>query len=150
MHPGEQHLGKFIDLYEHIEDRNYVARTEQSERWYENPIDLPGAYYLQAIRSLFKDNLFAKGEFFACGQTLSLRTVTCPLFLLAGKDDDLTTKEQVFAAERLVGTPPAQVQKRLVPGGHIGLFMGKKTLENAWPEIGAWIAKVGRVGEDTG
>lgn len=144
MHPGEQYLGKFIDLYEHIEDRNYIERTERFERWYENPIDLPGAYYLQAIRLLFKDNLFAKGEFVALGRTLSLKSVTCPVFLLAGESDDITTKEQVFAAEHLVGTPASDIRKKLVPGGHIGLFMGQKTLESAWPEIARWIADVDR------
>ena len=142
MHPGEQYLGKFIDLYEHIEDRNYVERTEQFERWYENPIDLPGAYYLQAIRQLFKQNLFAKGEFVALGRTLSLCSVTCPAYLLAGESDDITPKEQVFAAEHLLGTPSSEIHKKLVPGGHIGLFMGRHTLKSAWPEVASWIAKV--------
>ena len=143
MHPGEQYLGKFIDLYEHIEDKNYVMRTERFERWYENPIDLPGAYYIQAIKLLFKENRFAKGEFVALGQRLSLSSVVCPLYLLAGEADDITTKEQVFAAEHLVGTPAAEIHKKLVPGGHIGLFMGSRTLRETWPEIARWIAAVG-------
>jgi poly(3-hydroxybutyrate) depolymerase len=142
MHPGEQYLGKFIDLYEHIEDRNYVERTEQFERWYENPIDLPGAYYLQAIRLLFKENQFARGEFVALGRKVSLKSVTCPVYLVAGEADDITPREQVFAAETLLGTPAAEIRKKLVPGGHIGLFMGRKTLKNAWTKIGAWIVKL--------
>ena len=142
MHPGAQYLGKYIDLYEHIEDKNYVERTEQFERWYENPIDLPGAYYLQAIRLLFKENRFAKGEFIACGQKLSLESVNCPLFLLAGNEDDITPKQQVFAESKLVGTPSELIERKLVSGGHIGLFMGKETLRNVWPTIGAWIANV--------
>jgi poly(3-hydroxybutyrate) depolymerase len=144
MHPGAQYLGKFIDLYAHIEDRNYLERTERFERWYENPIDLPGAYYLQAIRLLFKENRFARGEFVALGRTLSLKAITCPAYLLAGRDDDITPPEQVFAAEALVGTPAAKIRKTLVPGGHIGLFMGRKTLRAAWPDIGAWIASLDR------
>jgi poly(3-hydroxybutyrate) depolymerase len=148
MHPGEQYLGKFIDLYAHIEDRNYIDRTERFERWYENPIDMPGAFYLQAIRELFKENRFARGEFVALGRTLSLKTVICPVFLLAGREDDITTPEQVFAAEHLVGTPPERIRKSLVPGGHIGLFMGKKTLETAWPKIARWIAAIDHGEED--
>ena len=148
MHPGEQYLGKFIDLYAHIEDRNYIDRTERFERWYENPIDMPGAFYLQAIRELFKENRFARGEFVALGRTLSLKTVICPVFLLAGREDDITTPEQVFAAEHLVGTPPERIRKSLVPGGHIGLFMGRKTLETAWPKIARWIAAIDHGEED--
>jgi poly(3-hydroxybutyrate) depolymerase len=139
MHPGEQYLEKYIDLYQHIEDKSYIKRTERFERWYENPIDLPGRWYLQAITELFKENRLAKGTFVALGQTLSLRDIKVPLYLLAGESDDITTKEQVFNAEELVGTPKHEIVKKLVPGGHIGLFMGSHTLQHVWPEIGAWI-----------
>ena len=27
----------------------------------------------------------------------------------------------------------------MTPGGHIGLFMGMKTLKEQWPVIGKWI-----------
>lgn len=141
MHPDVQYAGKFINLYEHIEDKSYIERTERFESWYENPIDLPGPYYIQAIKLLFKENRFAKGEFVALGRNLSLKTITCPVFLLAGEADDITTKEQVFAAEHLVGTQPANIVKKLVPGGHIGLFMGSNTLKEVWPEIAHWIAE---------
>ena len=146
MHPDEQYVGKFIDLYAHIEDNSYIQRTEEFERWYENPIDLPGRYYLQSIQWLFKENRFAKGEFVGLGQTLSLKTITCPLYLLAGASDDITTKEQVFAAEHLVATPRGHIVKKLVPGGHIGLFMGSRTLKEAWPQIGAWLLTNTRAG----
>ncbi len=139
MHPGEQYLGKYVDLYAHIEDESYIERTEQFERWYENPIDLPGVYYLQAIELLFKQNRFAKGTFVGLGRKLSLADITVPVYLLAGSSDDITTKEQVFDAEKLVGTPAAAIVKTLAPGGHIGLFMGRRTLAEVWPKIAAWI-----------
>jgi poly(3-hydroxybutyrate) depolymerase len=142
MHPGAQYLGKFIDLYAHVTDEKYLKRTEHFESWYENPIDLPGHYYLQAIECLFKRNLFATGKFVGLGHELKLKAITCPLYLLAGKADDITTHEQVFAAEHLAGTPRAQIRKQIVPGGHIGLFMGARTLKETWPEIGAWLKEM--------
>ncbi len=142
MHPDQQYLGKFVDLYAHAEDADYVARTEHFERWYENPIDLPGRYYLQAIDLLFKRNLFAKGKFTGLGRKLALKDITCPLYLLAGESDDITTWEQVYAAADLVGTPAARIVKQTVPGGHIGLFMGARTLKDAWPGIGAWLKAI--------
>ena len=144
MQPTEQYLEKYIDLYEHIEDKSYIKRTEKFERWYENPIDLPGRYYLQAIGELFKENRFAKGQFNALGQTLNLRTINTPLYLLAGDADNITTREQVFNTETLVSTPRDQIVKKLAPGGHIGLFMGTNTLTSVWPEIGGWIRQQAR------
>ena len=48
----------------------------------------------------------------------------------------------MFAGEAVLGGPAHRVAKALVPGGHIGLFMGRATLKTAWPKIGAWIAEV--------
>jgi poly(3-hydroxyalkanoate) synthetase len=100
----------------------------------------PGRWYLQAIRELFKENRLAKGEFVGLGRRLNLKSVVCPVYLLAGESDDITTKEQVFAAESLVGTPKGRIEKKLVPGGHIGLFMGSRTLKETWPTIARWLA----------
>ena len=143
MHPGEHYFGEHIDLYEHIDDPRYVAKREIFERWYENPIDLPGRWYLQAISRLFKENRLARGNYVALGRTLDLRRITCPTYLLAGAEDDITTPEQVLGAARLIGTPPRHVVSRTVPGGHIGLFMGARTLRHEWPAIAGWIASGG-------
>lgn len=143
MHPGKQYVEKYIDLYEHIEDPAYLSKQETFARWYENPLDLPGRWYLQAITQLFKENRLAKGEFVGLGKRLSLKAVTCPVYLLAGEGDDITTREQVFNAEHYLGTPAGQVVKTLAPGGHIGLFMGARTLTEYWPGIAQWIAAGG-------
>lgn len=139
MHPDEQYLAKYLDLYAHIEDRDYLRRSEEFERWYEHPVDLPGRYYLQAIKDLFKDNALARGRFVALGRTIALHDITVPVYLLGGDRDDITPPEQVFGAAALLGTPASRITRRLAAGGHIGLFMGERTLGEVWPEIGRWI-----------
>jgi poly(3-hydroxyalkanoate) synthetase len=139
MHPDEHYVTQHIDLYEHIEDPVYLKKEEIFESWYENPIDLPGRWYLQAIVQLFKENRLAKGTFVGLGRRLNLHDVRCPVYLLAGESDDITTKEQVFDADRYLGTPKNHIERALVPGGHIGLFMGSRTLKDTWPGIAKWI-----------
>ncbi|HUL95228.1 MAG TPA: alpha/beta fold hydrolase [Usitatibacter sp.] len=144
MNPGEQYLGKYLELYHHIEEKNYIKRTETFERWYENPIDLPGAYYLQTIEQIFKENRLAKGQFVGLGKRLSLKDIVCPVYLLAGAEDEITTQEQVFGAEKHLGTPKSEIVKKVAPGGHIGLFMGSKTLAESWIDIAHWIREYQR------
>lgn len=139
MHPEEHYFKTYLDLYEHVEDPAYLKKREDFERWYERPLDLPGKWYLQAIQHLFKGNDFYKGRFVALGQKIGLHNISCPAFLMAGQGDDITPAPQVFEAERRLGAPKDQIVKKLVPGGHIGLFMGSKTLKNAWPEVATWI-----------
>ena len=140
MHPEQHYIQDHIDLYEHIDDPAYLAKEETFESWYENPIDLPGRWYLQVITQLFKENRLAKGEFVGLGRKLSLRNITCPAYLLAGNNDDITTPEQILDAVKYLGTPRNRIVQETVPGGHIGLFMGARTLKEHWPQIARWIA----------
>lgn len=143
MHPDRQYVQKYLDLYEKVDDPAYLKRTKTFESWYENPLDLPGVYYLQSIELLFKENRFAKGEFTGLGRKLNLKDITCPAYLLAGDRDDITTHEQVFAARDLLGTPKKDIVQKMVPGGHIGLFMGAHTLAEEWPVIATWLKENG-------
>ncbi len=140
MHPRQHYIRDHVDLYEHIDDPAYVAKEETFNSWYENPIDLPGRWYLQVIQQLFKENRLAKGRFVGLGRTLDLRAIVCPVYLLAGAEDDITAPEQVLDAAKYVGTPKDRIVQKTVPGGHIGLFMGARTLRDHWPLIARWIA----------
>jgi poly(3-hydroxyalkanoate) synthetase len=71
----------------------YLAKEETFESWYENPIDLPGRWYLQVISQIFKENRLAKGEFIGLGRRLDLHNINCPTYLLAGAGDDITTPD---------------------------------------------------------
>ncbi|MFZ0495063.1 MAG: hypothetical protein WBD78_12085 [Methylocella sp.] len=102
---------------------------------------MPGVWYLQAIKLLFKDNQLYKGTLSALGRKIGLGDIICPTFLMAGESDDITPSPQVFAVEAKLGTPKEKIAKKLVPGGHIGLFMGSKTLKNFWPEVASWIKR---------
>ncbi len=141
MHPEQHYFKNYLDLYEHIDDPAYVAKEEDFESWYENPIDLPGRWYLEVITQIFKENRLAKGQFIALGRQLDLRSIVCPTYLLAGAADDITTPEQVLDASKYIGTPQALIEKKTAPGGHIGLFMASRTLKDYWPGIVNWINK---------
>ena len=67
MHPEQHYFRKYVDLFENINDPAYVHKEEAFEAWYENPINLPGRWYLQAVEQLFKENRLAKGTFVGLG-----------------------------------------------------------------------------------
>ena len=120
MHPEQHYIQDHIDLYEHIDDPAYLAKEETFNSWYENPIDLPGRWYLQVITQLFKENRLAKGEFVGLGRKLNLRNITCPAYLLAGAADDITTPEQVLDAAKYLGTPKDRIVRRPCPEAILG------------------------------
>lgn len=40
-----------------------------------------------------------------------------------------------------MGTPARETVRKRVPGSKVGLFMGSRTLCDAWPDIGAWVRR---------
>ncbi len=143
MHPFEQYVDKYIRLYEHIDEIEYRHRLELFSAWFEHPIDLPGAWYLQVVDELFRENLFYEGRFTALGRRIGLCDVTCPAYLLAGEHDDITPVPQVLKARDRLGTPADKVTEETVPGGHVGLFMSHHTVHDTWPKIARWMREVG-------
>jgi poly(3-hydroxyalkanoate) synthetase len=107
--------------------------------WNAWTIDVPGTFYLEVIEKLYKRNELATGNFVALGQKVELSRLRLPIFLLAGSADEVVAAEQLFALERLVGTPPQHLRHEVAPGTHLGLFMGKRTLEEYWPRIVRWM-----------
>jgi poly(3-hydroxybutyrate) depolymerase len=113
--------------------------------WYAWTVDLPGHYFLETVERLYKRNEIAAGTFEALGKPIDLKKIEAPFFLLAARHDELVTPPQLFAIERLVGTPPHDIRKLAADCRHLGLFMGKRILREIWPEIVDWLTKPGTV-----
>jgi len=109
--------------------------------WYKYTVDLPGTYFLQMVEQVYKENRLATGRFVALGQRIDLGKVNCPIYLLAARDDDVVAPGQVFAAARLVGTVRQGIQQATAPCPHLGMFMGRATLTQVWPDIARWLAQ---------
>lgn len=114
----------------------YEARFRD---WYATTVDLPGAYYLQVVEWLFKENRLAEGRFTALGRLIDLSKVTHPVFLLAAGEDELVAPGQLFGAVKRLGTKPARIRRATAEGSHMALFVGSRTLAEVWPRIIRWL-----------
>ena len=117
-----------------------MARLEASFRdWYAWTVDLPGTFFLEIVEKLYHRNEIATATFRALGTTINLAGMRAPIFLLAGRDDEVVAPPQLFAAEGLIGTPRRDIRKVTVDCRHLGLFMGKRVLGAIWPDIVQWL-----------
>ena len=143
MHPAT-HVGEHLKVYAHVHDRDYLDHFSDFYDWYLHPVNLPGALYLWAVEHLFVRNELFTGELEVAGQTVSLRSITCPVFLLGGEEDDITPWQQVHNMRHAVGS--SQVRWYLAPGGHIGLFIGRQAQAEYWTPILAQVGELSRPG----
>lgn len=123
-------------------DTDPVRRRELNDRfqqWYSETVNLPGIFYLQVVKWLFKENQIAEGRFIALGQRVDLMSIRAPIFFLAAGNDEIVPAGQLFATARLVGTPAEQLVKITEPCGHLSLFLGAVVLDEAWRNIARWL-----------
>ncbi len=137
---GSDEIRQLLQTDEAIGSAAFASLEASFKDWYSWTVDLPGTFFLESVEKLYKHNALAAGGFEALGQRIDLATIEAPVCLLAARDDELVAPAQLFAAERLVGTAAGDVQKAMVPGRHVSLFMGRQTLETTWPAIARWIA----------
>ncbi len=116
-----------------------AALLARFERWHVETLDLPGTYYLQVVRWIFRENRIAAGHFQALGRAVDLKQVRAPVYLLAGREDEVVPADQALATANLLGTPAAFIATASESSNHLGLFMGAQTHRQAWPRIAAWL-----------
>jgi poly(3-hydroxyalkanoate) synthetase len=138
MQAEEHYVRKYFRLWQMIQDgdEDAIKRFIYFENWYEYTQYLPGRFYLDIIKHIFKGNKLTKpGSFSLDGVPVDLRNITCPIIIMAGKKDHITPPPQAFALKNLVSTPPDDVIEILTEGGHIGTLMGTEALREDWTAV---------------
>lgn len=129
LNPYDRYVGDYLELWNAVCEGSEakIEKWRRFKSWYDQPIDLAGKWYLEAVEKLFKQNLLITGELEILGRKVNLANIKCPVHLIAGENDDITLPEQVFNAEKYVSGP---VTKKIIPGaGHIGVFVKSDSLK---------------------
>lgn len=135
MNPYERFFLDYYNLYCNVEDADFLERHHRFRNWYECVRHLPGRWYLRVVDQLFVKNNLVKGKMKLFNKKVDLKNIDCPVLMIAGSKDDITTSGQVFNTEKYVSTPPDRMGRYLVDSGHIGLFMGSNSLKTVWPKV---------------
>jgi poly(3-hydroxybutyrate) depolymerase len=139
QHEIDRQLRLLVD----IDDEDATARYRDFEDWFKFTQDLPGTFYLWIVERLFRDNAMIRGELTVAGQPVDLAAITCPVVMLAGSEDHITPPPQVFALGGAVSTPRSELFQHVVPGGHLGLFMGHRALREHWSAVAEALSGLG-------
>jgi poly(3-hydroxyalkanoate) synthetase len=149
--PEREEIGRLLQIPGFSQSPDCARLEARFREWYAWTVDLPGPYYLQVVEWLFKENRLATGQLVALGRRIDLSDVRVPIYLLAGRDDEVVAPGQLFALERLAGGSPQQIRRDVAATSHLGLFMGRTILSDSWSRIASWLAVPlpGRRGQDS-
>lgn len=140
MEPAGQ-FERLAQLLGNAHNDDDLAHYAKFADWFEHTQDISGAFYLWIVEHLFARNELAKRKLRVAGEKVDLGRIRCPIYLIAGSRDHITPAEQVWALERHVSTSADDITRRLADAGHLGLFMGRRTLQEHWAPVLADIAR---------
>jgi poly(3-hydroxybutyrate) depolymerase len=143
MNP-DRHADAHWDYYNHLV-RGDGSSAQSHRKFYDEynaVLDMPAEYYLDTIRTVFKEHRLPNGTWDVRGQRVTPAAITrTALFTVEGELDDISGFGQTEAAHQLCkGIPVANREHFRVPNvGHYGIFSGRKWREVIAPRIGEFI-----------
>ena len=129
--PDARDIQQSLQTPEPIGSPAFAQLETRFNEWNSWTIDVPGKYFLESIDRLYKRNALAEGGFAALGQAVDLAKVRTPMYLIAGRDDEVVAPQQLFALTRLAGTPPESLHCVLVPSDHLRAIHGQARARTA-------------------
>jgi poly(3-hydroxyalkanoate) synthetase len=134
MEPGGE-IERLATLLGNAHDQDELAHYARFADWFEHTQDIPGAFYLWVVKHLFARNELAAGTLRVAGKRVDLSRIRCPIYMIAGERDHITPAPQVWSLENYVSTDPRDMTRRLAAAGHLGLFMGRHSLQDHWTPV---------------
>lgn len=152
VYPGFVQHAAFIAMnpQTHIDSHNEFYRNASSSEHekadshrnfydeYNAVLDMPAEFYLDTIKTVFKDHQLPRGTWEVSGTLVTPKAITKPaLMTIEGEKDDICGHGQTFAAHELcAGIDPKRKHHYVVEGaGHYGVFSGRKWRDQVAPMI---------------
>jgi polyhydroxyalkanoate synthase len=138
MDPVENYVTKYIRLFDHVENEDFVRNFARMEQWLSDGIDVAGETYTQFLEDIYQDNLLARGEMTLGDREIDLDRIDMPVLQIVGEYDHLIPPEASVSFNELIGSEDTEVIE--FPTGHIGLSVSSRSHSQLWPQVSDWFA----------
>ncbi|MCB0966162.1 MAG: alpha/beta fold hydrolase [Ilumatobacter sp.] len=142
LEPVEAEVTKRVNLWQRMDDDQYVTAHRVMTNWGDDHIRFPGATARQLERAFTDGNPIIDGSFRLGGRTVDLGAITIPFLSVIGEKDHIAPPETSEPLMDLVGS--ADKTELRVPAGHVGLFVGRASAKQCLPPMIEWMAERSR------
>jgi len=145
MNP-DRHLNAHWDYYRHLLAGDGES-AEAHRRFYDEynaVLDMPAEYYLDTVKTVFKDFALPKGRMFVREELVRPQAIRdTALLTVEGELDDISGNGQTESAHALcLNIPRDHREHFLAPGvGHYGIFSGRRWREMIYPRVRDFIRR---------
>jgi polyhydroxyalkanoate synthase len=128
----------YIELLKNLGDREFIINHATSASFLNDMQAYPGGVTQDLILRFWIDNELSTGQMQFGDHVAKLSDINCSLLAVAGKGDNMVTRDAVSPLLNLVSS--ADKTFELVPGGHMGIVSGSKAPDTVWPITATWLA----------
>ncbi|WP_248896893.1 class III poly(R)-hydroxyalkanoic acid synthase subunit PhaC [Haloplanus halobius] len=139
MDPVHNYVTKYGNLYDNIDDEEFVENFARMERWLNDPIDVAGAVFREFIQDIYQENKLYRNELELNGERVALDEITMPVVQVVGEYDHLIPPEASKPFNEKVASDDTEIMEYST--GHIGLSVSSSSHENLWPAVAEWFAE---------
>ncbi|MBF0349689.1 MAG: alpha/beta fold hydrolase [SAR324 cluster bacterium] len=129
----------FWDFILHLWDRDYLISHDSMGHWFNNMVDYPGATMKSIVVHMWIENQLAQGKMTVGEKEANLKQIHASLLSFAGNDDKIVSLK---SSRKIMDVITAEDKEfRVVPGGHAGVFAGRKAVDYVWGASAEWLAR---------
>jgi polyhydroxyalkanoate synthase len=138
MDPVHNYVTKYANLYDNLEDEDFVENFARMEKWLNDGVDLAGVAYREFLEDIYQENKLYNNELYVGDERVELGNLTMPVLQVVGEYDHLIPPNASKPFNEKLGSDDTEVMEYST--GHIGLSVSRSAHENLWPEVAQWYA----------
>lgn len=140
----DRHIDAHREVFFHLVEGDGESAQSKLDFYeeYRAVMDLTAEFYLQTVKTVFKDHALPKGTMVSRGRAVDPAAIRrTALLTVEGEKDDISGLGQTRAAQDLCTALPASMRVHYEqPGvGHYGIFNGRRWREEIQPRVSAFI-----------
>ncbi len=132
---------KYLKLLDHLSkekpDPAWLNRFFLIEKWLLDTPDHAGQAFSDYVQIFYQQNSLVRGKFRLAEDEVDLQSLTAPILNVIARDDHIVPPRSSRSLGKLV--PPAAYRLKMLPAGHIGIYLSQKTAKRLPKMIAAWL-----------
>ncbi len=137
LKPFKQGVNKYVNLFNNLEDENFVENFLRVEKWLYDTPPIAGDVFRQWVKDIYQKNLFAKNEMIVGDHKINLANIKVPMLNVVAEADHLVTPNCSIPLNELVSSSDKSLMK--FPTGHVGLVASSFSQKQVLPKVAKWI-----------
>jgi polyhydroxyalkanoate synthase len=128
-----------LNLWWNLWNPEYVNGYSALSKWANEYLPFPGEFFRSWVKDFYQQNKLIKGELVMGGRRVALENITCPVLVVAAREDNIAPPGCV---KPLIDAVSSRDKEYLeLPGGHISLIAGRSASVHCWPKVASWLGE---------